>query len=543
MLRQRDHNSLSFCAILVLIVLFSLGLPSCGAHAEEGWRLWLDDQDMGVVPVKEQSGLVLVPIGSMARLLEFDLYPKDETLIIKNGTDRVQIVQNAAAVWFNVQLIPLAYAARFEQDRWWVDSRSAIKILSFLVNAREGGHRLAWAGEGTVGSEHETVPITEETGVGQETLFKENKVIQPQSSEKKDLSQLRSVRWGKHDDRIRVVLDLEGESAPEILNKNGVIEVHFARSPSLNSSKIESPYPKYVRTGITYFGTGLTLSFHHSSAQVSSFNLEDPLRVVIDFSSGPSMKVLEPEGSGKPELPAQTPVSLPSSPVPATKKLVVVDPGHGGKDPGAVANGVREKDINLKISRSLVEELKKRGIPARMTRENDSYLRLSERTDLANKWNASVFISIHANALPPGRHATGMEIYLMALPTDKDAMQLALIENKELGNGNHTVAEASDKKTKMLLNILGNMQQNAKIDESTTVAEVLFAQGKKQGLSMRRVAQAPFFVLRGAGMPAVLVETGFITERREAKLLSSPSYQNKLALSLAEGIAVYLDQI
>jgi N-acetylmuramoyl-L-alanine amidase len=92
----------------------------------------------------------------------------------------------------------------------------------------------------------------------------------------------------------------------------------------------------------------------------------------------------------------------------------------------------------------------------------------------------------------------------------------------------------------MLLNILGNMQQNAKIGESTSVAEVLFNHGKRKGLPMRRVAQAPFYVLRGAGMPAVLIETGFLTEKKEARLLASSSYQEKLAGSLAEGISSYL---
>ena len=128
----------------------------------------------------------------------------------------------------------------------------------------------------------------------------------------------------------------------------------------------------------------------------------------------------------------------------------------------------------------------------------------------------------------------------MALPSDKDAMRLALFENKELGEGGKEGQAASDRRTKLLLQILGDMQQNEKISESTSVAEVLFAAGKQGGLPMKRVAQAPFFVLRGAAMPALLVEMGFLTERDEAALLNQPGYQERIAAALARGIVNYL---
>ena len=133
-----------------------------------------------------------------------------------------------------------------------------------------------------------------------------------------------------------------------------------------------------------------------------------------------------------------------------------------------------------------------------------------------------------------------MEIYIMALPTDKDAMELARLENREIGNNGGDAAKAADQRTQMLLNILGNMQQNAKISESTGFAEYLFKSGNAGGIKMRRVAQAPFFVLRGAAMPSVLIELGFITDKNEAKLLADGVYQAKMANSLAKGIQDYL---
>ena len=183
-----------------------------------------------------------------------------------------------------------------------------------------------------------------------------------------------------------------------------------------------------------------------------------------------------------------------------TKLLVVVDPGHGGKDPGAVANGLKEKDLNLAISKYLSAELQKRGYTVLLTRQDDRYLRLQERTDFANRHKADAFISVHINALPKGRHAKGIEIYIMALPSDKDAMELAKIENREICESNGGVnAAASDARTEMLLHILGDMQQNAKIAESTTFAEVLFQQGKATGLPMRRVCPGSLFRSPGSG--------------------------------------------
>lgn len=222
------------------------------------------------------------------------------------------------------------------------------------------------------------------------------------------------------------------------------------------------------------------------------------------------------------------------------RKTVVIDPGHGGKDPGASANGVTEKNVNLAIGLELERVLTARGYNVIMTRRTDVYLKLQERTDIANDANADLFVSIHVNALPSKKSMTGFEIYIMALPTDKDAMNLAKIENREYVEGRGMDTENVDRRTEMLLRILGDMQQNNKISESTDFAAALYNAGVRSGLPMRRVAQAPFFVLRGAGMPAVLIETGFVTNATEAQTLTTPAYQQKIAQAMSEGIINYL---
>jgi N-acetylmuramoyl-L-alanine amidase len=133
----------------------------------------------------------------------------------------------------------------------------------------------------------------------------------------------------------------------------------------------------------------------------------------------------------------------------------------------------------------------------------------------------------------------------MAEQTDQDALNLAIMENRELSGGAENIAEvneAADKRTRLLLKILGDMQQSDKISESTTLAEFLYERMKSVSFRIRKVRQAPFFVLRGAGMPAVLVEMGYITEAGDAKNLASQAYRKKMMDALALGIMNYLNK-
>jgi N-acetylmuramoyl-L-alanine amidase len=223
--------------------------------------------------------------------------------------------------------------------------------------------------------------------------------------------------------------------------------------------------------------------------------------------------------------------------------IVVVDAGHGGQDPGAIGNGLKEKDINLKASLELAASLKNLGLGVKLSRTDDRYLKLAERTAFANSEKADVFISLHCNALPKGQHASGMELYLMDQPTDRAAFNLAVLENREAGGEARDSAEEtalSDSRTNLLLKILIDMQQNDKINESTNLAEFLYERTRRDGFSLRKVRQAPFFVLRGAEMPALLIEMGYITEAKDAKQLNSQEYRKKMMDSIATGIMHYL---
>jgi N-acetylmuramoyl-L-alanine amidase len=355
-----------------------------------------------------------------------------------------------------------------------------------------------------------------------------------------------ALRWGVQDFGLRAVIDYSGAVAVKVSSEAGRVDVTI-QGIALPGAASPSPLPGKVEASVSQFGDRVLLSFLHRARKIEHFRLENPQRYVVDFYDPQPLKgqapslVLAEEVKPEAEEPRSPQTVVPAvSPHDDGKCVVVIDPGHGGKDPGAVANGLREKDINLKVGRYLFDILKSKGIQPVLTRSTDVYLKLSDRTDIAMKRNADLFVSLHCNALPAGRHARGVEIYLMALPTDEHAMELARIENKELTNGGTEAAEAAEKRTQMLLKILGDMQQNAKIQESTGFAEALFTAGKRGGLPMRRVAQAPFYVLRGASMPSVLIEMGFLTEASEAGQLKRSDYQKKLASFIARGVMEYL---
>ncbi|ADE56437.1 N-acetylmuramoyl-L-alanine amidase family protein [Aminobacterium colombiense] len=558
MLQRPGYKKFIFSFLLILCLFLSV----TPVMADSAWNLALDGRILGGVPVRDNGRMTMVSIGVMGRLLQLKLEHKDDTLLIFYKNNKLQLVNKATAVWLDVQLVPMASAPVFEGGNWWLDSRSAIKILQALYQAAGSAASLSWAGDAVEASSlNKNVKNPEKKQDEAEAAILPASIpVVPSSTPASLVSsggmrpcELKALRWGRYDDKIRAVFDYQGETEPQSSQTGQNVSIAFTEG-SLSKTETLSPFPTdvLIETASSEGKYIITLS-SIKGGELKVFTLPNPARLVVDIYN-PKNEVLPAPVAVSNLKPAPKPVaeqaSEPKEPVFVPAKvvprksapLVVIDAGHGGKDPGAVANGYREKDLNLQYARQLAECVKKRGFRVRLTRDTDVYLKLGERTDLANKWEADMFISIHANALPKGRHANGTEIYIMALPTDKDAMELALIENRELTGDNGSESSAQvDKKTKMLLNILGNMQQNAKISDSTEVAEHLFKSGQKQKINMRRVAQAPFFVLRGATMPAVLIETGFLTERSEAKKLATPSFQKQFAEAIAQGVETYFN--
>jgi len=363
----------------------------------------------------------------------------------------------------------------------------------------------------------------------------------PKTTSTQSAGELVALRWSASREKIRAVADCSDGTNPEFKTISGsrFSLSSFASAPA-NIKGVPSPYENVKVELVKGANGSVSLFFSATGVKVQKMVLDNPRRIVLDFIFTSPTVVREARPAPPPVPPPVTAVRPDGNQQRrAGRFLVVLDPGHGGNDSGATANGLKEKDINLAVGLKMERALKAKGIDVIMTRNRDVYLRLNERTEVANKANADMFVSIHVNALPQGTNSAGFEIFLMALPTDKDALELAKLENRDYLEDRNGRA-ATDRKTELLLKILGDMQQNNKISESTAAAEVLFKAGNNQGLPMKRVAQAPFFVLRGAGMPAVLLEMGFITNVKESKLLGHPGYQQRIADAMAVGIYNYL---
>ncbi len=266
-----------------------------------------------------------------------------------------------------------------------------------------------------------------------------------------------------------------------------------------------------------------------------TFELKEPPRFVIDLYRRGS-------GSAGPKPAVEIPVapvetqSVPPTLLPSTtlqKKVIVIDPGHGGTETGAAGpEGTLEKDVTMGIARKLKAIIESTGTRAILTRDGDQMISLDDRTAKANNNKANLFISIHANATVRGK-ARGAETYfLSAKATDDEARNIAAVENNAIGLSQDATAVGDELKL-----ILWDMAQTEYLEESSRLAETIQQElNTALGISNRGIKQAPFKVLTGATMPAVLVEVGFINNPEEEKLMNDADYQIKIATAIYRSI-------
>ncbi|WP_448382050.1 N-acetylmuramoyl-L-alanine amidase [Desulfosoma sp.] len=289
------------------------------------------------------------------------------------------------------------------------------------------------------------------------------------------------------------------------------------------------------------------------------FSLADPFRIVIDVqgkrktqaaaSARPSAAPSATPPSASPPAPAPTPPA-PARPVikkgmptmveqlGLTVRRIVIDPGHGGKDKGAIGpSGLYEKDVTLALAKQLKKVLEKEGgYEVILTRDTDRYVSLEERTAIANTKKADLFLSIHTNA-HTDRSLGGIQTYFLNFSTDKESARVAALENA-----------VSAKQISDLEAILNELLRNTKIKESSRLAREVH-QGLINRLESSRklrdlgVKQAPFYVLLGAQMPSILIEVCFISNEEEERLLKDAAFQKELVQAIALGIRSYKDRL
>jgi N-acetylmuramoyl-L-alanine amidase len=277
-------------------------------------------------------------------------------------------------------------------------------------------------------------------------------------------------------------------------------------------------------TAVRFEGNSATVVFRDASLTAHAYPLTDPDRIVIEVARVVEAPPIEPAPPPPPPVPALT---------------IVIDPGHGGAETGAVGpNGLQEKDVTLQIARRLAAAIP-RVVSSRvvLTRDSDSAISLDDRTSLANHERAGLFLSLHANSSRAvGAH--GSETYYLSLETsDRVSQDIARRENVAPAAAPGIEANAD------LDFILWDLAQSAHITESSRLAEAIQTQLNVVSRTENRgIKQAPFRVLAGATMPAVLVEVGFISHPEEEKQLRTAAFQESVAVAIAKAVGEFFSR-
>ena len=363
-----------------------------------------------------------------------------------------------------------------------------------------------------------------------------------------DTATVTGLRFWSNPRYTRVVIDADRETTytHNLLKKDPTIHKPRRLFVDIDRSRLGKNIEKFipihdnllsnVRAGQNTFDSVRVVIDIKSSETYKIFSLKNPFRVVIDVWGTVEKERPKPHVAKEGKVP---PGSL-------TKQLalgvrrIVVDPGHGGKDYGAPGylKGIHEKRIILSIAKRLAKKIRETiGCEVFLTRDRDKFLTLEERTAIANTKNADLFISLHANSSRDSR-AYGIETYFLNLATDDHSIMVAARENA-----------TSTKNISDLQAILNDLMQNTKINESSRLAahvqDSLYHHLKKRfrWIKNKGVKQAPFYVLLGAEMPAILIETSFISNRRECKRLTDATYQDQLCDGIVNGIRNYIKEI
>jgi N-acetylmuramoyl-L-alanine amidase len=275
------------------------------------------------------------------------------------------------------------------------------------------------------------------------------------------------------------------------------------------------------------------------------FPLFDPFRVVIDiFPKETAAPPSTPPGQETPAVPAEKPPKFPEPTADGYSmarqlglgiRRVVLDPGHGGEDPGAIGKkGQKEKDVVLAVASELRTLLAAKGLEVIMTRESDIYIPLENRPVIANQQKADLFISIHANA-NRNRKKRGVQAFYLNFSPDPQVNEIAALENA-----------TSTKRIGEMQDTLKKIVQNSKILESRDLAYKIHGNLVKllsqhySAVESLGVRGGPFWVLIGGEMPSVLVEISHLSNAQEEERLKSPAYRRQVALGIYEGILEYM---
>ncbi len=348
------------------------------------------------------------------------------------------------------------------------------------------------------------------------------------------------IRSDTHPDKTRIVIDMTEQSPYQVMTLSNpdriVVDVSGSISQLDSEQKeylIEDPLVNKVRIGQFTQETVRVVMDVKGNYDYQVFDLSSPQRIVVDIFT-PRDQISTIVSS---QIPEETVLAVTRD---NGKYVVVIDPGHGGSDPGAVGpTGLKEKDVVLDIALRLRRILQNDGFTVYLTRDRDVDVPLESRPLMALQREASAFISIHTNAAMQKGSATarGVETYVL--------------NSRYIGASARDVADRENRASQyhrtednILNQIIADLEESASIGFSLDFADIVQKNlVQYSGLSNRGVKQAPFIVLKGVNMAAVLVEVGFICNPTEEKLLNTPEFREKVANSLSQSVKEYLKNI
>jgi N-acetylmuramoyl-L-alanine amidase len=335
---------------------------------------------------------------------------------------------------------------------------------------------------------------------------------------------LEELRYRSYPSFTRVVIETGARLAYAVVSSDEEVRVRLP-GLALGRSRVEEigdGLVQEVRLEPVGDAAVLRVLLEGPAGEIKHTVLQDPYRLVLDV-----YRPKDVPGAGEPGRGGMQPL-----------RLIVLDAGHGGHDSGATGpSGVMEKDVVLDVTRRVARMVENGlGVKVVLSRDSDVFVPLRDRTNFANKQGADLFVSIHANAHPQAV-SEGVETYFLSSEaSDNVARQVAATENNVV----QLESPGSRKQGEVLKSILWDLAQSEFQEESSFMAETV-QDSMSQSLSLvnRGVKQAGFYVLGGAAMPAILIEVGFLTNRREEKKLATPEHREALARAIYAGLAEY----
>ena len=335
---------------------------------------------------------------------------------------------------------------------------------------------------------------------------------------------LEELRYRSYPTFTRIVIETGARLAYAVVSTDEEVRVRLP-GLSLGRSRVEEigdGLVQEVRLEPVGDAAVLRVLLEGQAGEIKHTVLQDPYRLVLDV-----YRPKESTAGGEPGRGGMQPL-----------RLIVLDAGHGGHDSGATGpSGVMEKDVVLDVTRRVARMVEGGlGVKVALSRDSDVFVPLRERTNFANKQGADLFVSIHANAHPQAV-SEGVETYFLSSEaSDSGARQVAAIENGVVQLEGPNARRGGD----VLKSILWDLAQSEFQEESSFMAEtVQDSMSKSLSLVSRGVKQAGFYVLGGAAMPAILIEIGFLTNRKEEKKLATPEHREALARAIYAGLAEY----